>query len=111
MLFGRADDAFEHYEIYETRLGNDHLWSMPVKPSFAEQWSNADPHFSPDGTRVFFISNRPDAGVYRQMRRQSLGSSGRSGLRRLRGGKSRGGLWLVLFVVAVASVIAWRLLH
>jgi len=55
--------------------------------------------------------NRPDAGVYRQMRRQSLGSSRHSGMRRSRGGKSRGGLWLVVFVVAIASVIAWRLMH
>jgi len=55
--------------------------------------------------------NRPDAGVYRQMRRQSLGPSRRSGLRRSRGGKARGGLWLAVFFVAIASVIAWRLLH
>jgi hypothetical protein len=55
--------------------------------------------------------NRPDAGVYRQMRRQSLGSSRRVGLRRSRGGRSRGGLWLAVLVVAIASVIAWRLLQ
>jgi hypothetical protein len=55
--------------------------------------------------------NRPDAGVYRQMRRQSLGSSRRSGLRRSRGGRSRGGVWLAIFVVAVAFVVAWRLMH
>jgi hypothetical protein len=55
--------------------------------------------------------NRPDAGVYRQMRRQSLSSSRGSGLRRSRGRKSRGGLWLVIFVAVVASVIAWRLMH
>lgn len=60
VLFGRADDAFELYDLYETRLGDDGQWSPPVKPRFAERWSNADPHFSPDGKRVFFISNRPE---------------------------------------------------
>jgi hypothetical protein len=55
--------------------------------------------------------NRPDAGVYRQMRRQSLGASRRSGPRRSRGGRSRGGVWLVVFAIAIASVIAWRLMH
>jgi hypothetical protein len=57
--------------------------------------------------------NRPDAGVYRQMRRQSLGPSRRSGFRRSRGGG--GGrarrVWLLVFVVAIASVVAWRLMH
>lgn len=62
VLFGRADDRFEHYEIHETRLGDDGHWSAPVKPRFASGWSNADPHISPDGQRVFFISNRPHPG-------------------------------------------------
>lgn len=62
VLFGRADDRFEHYEIFETRLGDDGHWSPPVKPRFATQWSNADPHISPDGRTVFFISNRPHPG-------------------------------------------------
>jgi hypothetical protein len=55
--------------------------------------------------------HRPDAGVYREMRRQSLGASRRSGPRRSRGGRSRGAVWLVVFVVAIASVVAWRLMH
>jgi Tol biopolymer transport system component len=62
VLFCRADTSFEHYEIYETRRGPDGRWSAPVMPSFARSWSNADPHFTPDGRSVFFISNRPDAG-------------------------------------------------
>jgi hypothetical protein len=58
--------------------------------------------------------NRPDAGVYRQMRRQSLGSPRGSGLRRGRGGGGGGrsrGVWLAIFVMAIASVVAWRLMH
>ncbi|WP_394825511.1 Xaa-Pro aminopeptidase [Pendulispora albinea] len=62
VLFGRADDAFEVFDILETRLGPDGHWSPPVKPRFAAHYSNADPHISPDGRRVFFISNRPEGG-------------------------------------------------
>ncbi|MGH2899826.1 MAG: hypothetical protein ACRDMZ_14225, partial [Solirubrobacteraceae bacterium] len=60
-LFCRADDTFTHYDIYETRLDARGHWSAPVKPRFAARWSNADPHISPDGRRVYFISNRPIA--------------------------------------------------
>ncbi|MCY1004381.1 Xaa-Pro aminopeptidase [Nannocystis pusilla] len=59
VLFGRADPAFDHYEILETRLGVDGRWSKPAHPSFAGQWSDADPHISPAGDAVYFISNRP----------------------------------------------------
>ncbi|MCY1018059.1 TolB family protein [Pyxidicoccus sp. MSG2] len=62
VLFCRADEQFEQYEIFETRLGEDGHWSTPVKPRFATEWSNADPHIAPDGRSVFFISNRPHPG-------------------------------------------------
>ncbi len=62
VLFGRADDAFEQFDIYETRLGAGGRWSRPERRRFATAWSNADPHFSPDGSRVYFISNRPHPG-------------------------------------------------
>jgi Tol biopolymer transport system component len=61
-LFCRADAAFEHYAIFETMLDGAGRWSPPVAPRFAARWSNADPHISPDGKRVFFISNRPLPG-------------------------------------------------
>jgi len=61
VLFCRANDDFSSYEIYETELENGR-WRAPVKPSFAQSWSNADPHFSPDGRTVVFISNRPGPG-------------------------------------------------
>jgi Tol biopolymer transport system component len=53
VLFCRADKEFEHYRILESRAG-----ARPVVPSFAREGDNADPHFSPDGQRVVFISNR-----------------------------------------------------
>lgn len=61
-LFCRANDDFSAYDIYETRRDAGGRWRAPTKPAFAASWSNADPHFSPDGHAVFFISNRPDAG-------------------------------------------------
>jgi Tol biopolymer transport system component len=62
VLFCRADDKFQRYELLETRLDDLGRWSPPIRPRFARQWSNADPHISPDGSRVFFISNRPNPG-------------------------------------------------
>jgi Tol biopolymer transport system component len=59
VLFGRADDSFERYAIFEARLDDRGHWTRPVHPRFATRWDNADPHISPDGRRVFFISNRP----------------------------------------------------
>jgi Tol biopolymer transport system component len=61
-LFCRANDDFSAYDIYETRRGPDGRWRAPSKPAFAESWSNADPHLSPDGRTLFFISNRPGPG-------------------------------------------------
>jgi Tol biopolymer transport system component len=62
VLFGRADDDFEVFELLETRRDAAGAWSPPERPRFAASWSNADPHFSPDGRRAFFISNRPEPG-------------------------------------------------
>ncbi|MFY1827314.1 TolB family protein, partial [Myxococcus fulvus] len=62
VLFGRADDAFERFTMYETRLDAEGRWSRPERPRFARQWSNADPHLSPDGRTVYFISDRPEPG-------------------------------------------------
>ena len=62
VLFGRADDQFQQYTLYETQLTDEGHWSRPVLPRFATEWSNADPHLSPDGRTVYFISNRPEPG-------------------------------------------------
>jgi enamine deaminase RidA (YjgF/YER057c/UK114 family) len=62
-LFGRADDAFEHFAIHESRIAGRGRWSQPTRPRFAGPWSDADPHISPDGRSVYFISNRPLSGA------------------------------------------------
>jgi len=62
-LFGRADDAFERFAIFEARRDGEGRWSRPTRPRFASTWSDADPHISPDGRAVVFISNRPLSGA------------------------------------------------
>jgi hypothetical protein len=61
-LFCRANDDFSAYDIDETRQDSAGRWRPPVRPPFAASWSNADPHFTPDGRTLFFISNRPGPG-------------------------------------------------
>lgn len=62
VLFCRANDDFSAYDIHETRQDPAGRWSTPTKPQFATTGSNADPHLTPDGGTVFFISNRPGPG-------------------------------------------------
>lgn len=62
VLFCRADSTFNAFQILETHW-NGQTWSAPIRSSFADaRWSDADPHFTPDGKRLFFISNRPSDG-------------------------------------------------
>jgi enamine deaminase RidA (YjgF/YER057c/UK114 family) len=61
-LVGRADAAFEQFTLHETRRDAAGRWAAPTRPRFASAWSDADPHISPDGSKVFFISNRPITG-------------------------------------------------
>ena len=66
VLFCQADSAFTQFRILETRRQAGGGWTTPVVPHFAAVGSNADPHITLDGHRVFFISNRPlptDSGV------------------------------------------------
>jgi hypothetical protein len=62
-LVCRADTGFNIYQIFETRHTADGRWSAPVLPAFAGSWSNADPHYTQDGRRLYFISNRPGPGA------------------------------------------------
>jgi Tol biopolymer transport system component len=62
-LFCRASSDFSSYQIYQTTLGDDGRWSPPTLPRFAGEWSNADPHIAPDGTTLYFISNRSVTGA------------------------------------------------
>jgi Tol biopolymer transport system component len=60
-LLCRANGSFTHFTILETeRRGG--RWAAPRVASFSGRWSDADPHFTADGQRVYFISNRPVSG-------------------------------------------------
>src|SRR5690242_9713692 len=37
-------------------------WSAPEVATFSGQYSDFDPYFSTDGTKLFFVSNRPLTG-------------------------------------------------
>jgi hypothetical protein len=58
--FCRASGGFTWFTILESRHAGAG-WGQPRVASFSGRWSDADPHLSPDGSRLFFISNRPDA--------------------------------------------------
>jgi hypothetical protein len=57
----RANGDFSYYTILETDFA-DGRWSEPRAAAFSGRWSDADPHLSPDGSKLFFISNRPLTG-------------------------------------------------
>jgi hypothetical protein len=57
----RANGDFSYYTILETDFTNGR-WSEPRAAAFSGRWSDADPHLSPDGSKLFFISNRPSTG-------------------------------------------------
>ena len=54
----RANGSFSHFTIIETRLVG-RAWSTPRVANFSGKWSDADPHLAADGSKLFFISNRP----------------------------------------------------
>jgi WD40-like Beta Propeller Repeat len=71
--FCRANGSFTYFTILETyrRAGR---WTEPRVASFSGRWSDADPHISPDGAWIYFISDRPlpgDTGVLLTKRRDT----------------------------------------
>lgn len=51
--FAEADDTI----MVSQRSGNG--WSMPQVAAFSGQWHDSEPTLSPDGQRLYFVSNRP----------------------------------------------------
>lgn len=52
---------FSHWTIVESRFEKGG-WTRPEVVPFSGQYSDADPFITPDGSRMFFISNRPVDG-------------------------------------------------
>ena len=57
-LFMRSDFASADTTILQTHRSADG-WSTPVVASFSGVWHDSEPAFSPDGRRLYFVSNRP----------------------------------------------------
>jgi hypothetical protein len=51
--FSEKDDTI----VYAQR--RDGRWSTPQVAAFSGQWHDSEPTFSPDGRRLYFVSNRP----------------------------------------------------
>ena len=62
VYFVRSDAQFTRWTIYQSEY-TDGRWSTPSVASFSGQYRDADPFVTADGRQLFFISDRPVAGV------------------------------------------------
>lgn len=58
LYFMRSDFAEQDDTILVSHREGGH-WSKPEVASFSGQWHDSEPTFSPDGIRLYFVSNRP----------------------------------------------------
>lgn len=61
VYFTRADFQFSDNTIMESHFKGG-KWTKPEVASFSGVWRDSEPHVSPDGTKLFFVSNRPASG-------------------------------------------------
>ncbi|MEO8276233.1 MAG: hypothetical protein ABI639_08425 [Thermoanaerobaculia bacterium] len=61
VYFSRSAPHSYHYAILESHFVRG-KWTTPVVPSFSGQFTDSDPIYSPDGTRMFWSSDRPVDG-------------------------------------------------
>jgi Tol biopolymer transport system component len=60
VYFTRSDNRFTDNTIMFSEFKNG-KWSEPRVAPFSGEWRDSEPHVSVDGTRIFFVSNRPAA--------------------------------------------------
>ncbi len=58
VYFTRSDNRFSDNTIMFSVQKNG-KWSQPDVASFSGVWRDSEPHVSPGGKRIFFVSNRP----------------------------------------------------
>lgn len=58
LYFMRSDFAEKDDTILVSRREDGH-WSAPRVASFSGRWHDSEPALSPDGKRLYFVSNRP----------------------------------------------------
>lgn len=61
VYFSKSDPVYSRITIVVSKKKNGH-WATPEVVSFSGIWKDTDPFVSPDGKRIFFISNRPSDG-------------------------------------------------
>jgi Tol biopolymer transport system component len=65
-FFTLADASRSFYALLHTKMKADGTWTEPQVASFSGEHADADPTFSPDGKRLYFISRRPREGLAAQ---------------------------------------------
>lgn len=58
LVFMRSDLAEKDDTLLLSRRQGGQ-WSTPEVPAFSGEWHDSEPTFSPDGRRLYFVSNRP----------------------------------------------------
>lgn len=58
LYFMRSDFAERDDTILVSHRADGH-WGMPQVASFSGQWHDSEPTLSPDGQRLYYVSNRP----------------------------------------------------
>jgi Tol biopolymer transport system component len=61
LYFLKSTPSFNFWTIVVSRFNNG-KWHEPDIAPFSGQYSDADPFITPDGSRLYFISNRPVPG-------------------------------------------------
>ena len=58
VYFTRSDFQFSDNTILESHFAGG-KWKEPEVASFSGEWRDSEPHVAPNGTKLFFVSNRP----------------------------------------------------
>ncbi|MGH9898375.1 MAG: TolB family protein [Pyrinomonadaceae bacterium] len=61
LYFLKNSPTFNFWTIVVTHFKNNNLWSTPEVASFSGQYRDADPFITSDGSKFYFISDRPKA--------------------------------------------------
>jgi len=59
LFFVKLTPDFSHWTVVVSRRRGE-SWGEPAVAWFSGRWDDADVSFSPDGSTIWFISNRPD---------------------------------------------------
>src|SRR3954469_2477622 len=61
VYYSKSDPVFSRISIIESKR-NRSKWGTPAMASFSGQWKDTDPFISPDGSKLFFASDRSTDG-------------------------------------------------